>query len=315
MGEEQVEYLIKYFNIHRNAFCTTRLDKEYLEHKKMIDVIFGVNTINTWFCAPIFVNEQMNSLFIACMSMCSDWNHRIKRNSFVESDVGIMLLMYRQLIDAIERVESRNEIEKMNNELQHVNERLKNLAVRDTLTGLYNRQGFSEELDFLAERAKRENCDKELSILYADLDNFKFYNDTFGHDIGDFILVQFATLLKQICGPDGYVVRYGGDEFIVVIHSADREYIENAAKRIYEILKEEKGFTDKISDKLGVEVNIPEEKYVSCSIGISSAIINPENSKKKIDDAIKQADEMMYYIKKTVKHRYVFYDDVEHDCK
>ena len=145
------------------------------------------------------------------------------------------------------------------------------------------------------------------------MDNFKFYNDTFGHDIGDFILVQFATLLKQICGPDGYVVRYGGDEFIVVIHSTDREYIENAAKRIYEILKEEKGFTDKISDKLGVEVNIPEEKYVSCSIGISSAIINPENSKKKIDDAIKQADEMMYYIKKTVKHRYVFYDDVEHD--
>lgn len=315
MGEEQVEYLIKYFNIHRNAFCTTRLDKEYLEHKKMIDTIFGVNTINTWFCAPIFVNEQMNSLFIACISMCSDWNHRIKRNSFVESDVGIMLLMYRQLIDAIERVESRNEIEKMNNELQRVNERLKNLAVRDTLTGLYNRQGFSEELDFLADRAKRENRDKELSILYADLDNFKFYNDTFGHDIGDFILVQFATLLKQICGPDGYVVRYGGDEFIVVIHSADREYIENAAKRIYEILKEEKGFTDKISDKLGVEVNIPEEKYVSCSIGISSAIINPENSKKKIDDAIKQADEMMYYIKKTVKHRYVFYDDVEHDCK
>ena len=42
---------------------------------------------------------------------------------------------------------------------------------------------------------------------------------------------------------------------------------------------------------------------------------NTSSSKKKIDDAIKQADEMMYYIKKTVKHRYVFYDDVEHDCK
>ena len=152
----------------------------------------------------------------------------------------------------------------------------------------------------------------ELSILYADLDNFKYYNDAFGHDVGDFVLVQFADLLKKICGKDGYVVRYGGDEFLVVIHSVDRAVIEGAAKGIYNILEYERGFADKISIMLGREVSIPEEKYVSCSIGISGVVITPDDSpREKISDTIKRADKMMYRIKKTVKHRYVFFDDIK----
>ena len=144
------------------------------------------------------------------------------------------------------------------------------------------------------------------------LDNFKPYNDEFGHDIGDLVLIEFGKLLKKICGPEGYVVRYGGDEFIVVIPSTDREIVEGAVKRIYEILKEERGFTDKVSEKLGHTVDIPEEKWVSCSIGISGVDLTPdESAREKITATIKRADEMMYYIKKTVKHRYVFFDDVE----
>ena len=311
LDEYKIAYLMEYFTNHRNAFCTTRLDKEYVDHKALIDRVFGVNTINTWMFAPIYEEEQMQGLFIVCTDMCSDWNHRIKRNAFVDSDVGIMLLMFRQLMDAIERMENRQRIEKINNELQRVNERLKNLAVRDTLTGLYNRQGFTEELESLIYRVENEKETVEMSILYADLDNFKYYNDAFGHDIGDFILVQFADLLNKICGPDGYVVRYGGDEFLVVIHSVDRAVIEGAAKEIYNILRYERGFADKISRLLGRDVSIPEEKYVSCSIGISGVVITPEDSaREKISDTIKRADEMMYHIKKTVKHRYVFFDDV-----
>lgn len=308
---DKVNYLVEYFNVHRNAFCTTRLDKEFIEHNELITKIFGVNTISTWMCTPLFVNEKMSGLFIACMFMCSDWNHRIKRNAFTESDIGIMKLMFRQLMDAIERYESRSKIEKINNELHLVNERLKNLAVRDTLTGLYNRQGFTEELEKLITGAVSEQRKMEISILYADLDNFKYYNDEFGHDIGDFILVSFAEMLSRICGTEGYAVRYGGDEFIMVIYSVDRKKVESSAKEIYSILKAEKGFTERISEKLGRKVIIPEDRYVSCSIGISGTVILPEDSpKEKIDRTIKEADEMMYYIKKTVKHRYVFYDDI-----
>lgn len=312
IDDEKIAYLMEYFASHRNAFCTTRLDKEYVDHKPLIDRVFGVNTINTWMMAPIFENEQMQGLFIVCTDMCSDWNHRIKRNAFVDSDVGIMLLMFRQLIDAIERMENRERIEKINNELQKVNERLKNLAVRDMLTGLYNRQGFSDELETLVHMVEVEKKPAQMSILYADLDNFKPYNDEFGHDIGDLVLIEFGELLKKVCGPGGYVVRYGGDEFIVVIPSVDRERVEGAAKKIYEILKEERGFTDKVSKKLGRVVEIPEDKQVSCSMGISGVELSPEDSvREKINATIKRADEMMYYIKKTIKHRYVFFDDID----
>lgn len=310
--DDKIEYLMNYFSHHRNAFCTTRLDKEYVEHKSLIDRVFGVNTINTWMFAPIYEEEKMQGLFIVCTNMCSDWNLRIKRNAFVDSDVGIMLLMFRYLMDAIERMENRQRIEKINNELQLVNQRLKNLAIRDMLTGFYNRQGFIEELDSLIDRVENDKKTVELSILYADLDNFKYYNDEFGHDVGDYILVQFAELLNKICGPNGYVVRYGGDEFLVVIHSVDRAVIEGAAKEIYNILREERGFADKVSGLLGRDVSIPEEKYVSCSIGISGVVITPDDSpREKINDTIKRADEMMYHIKKTVKHRYIFFDDVK----
>lgn len=309
---DKIEYLMEYFENHRNAFCTTRLDKEYVDHKPLIDEVFGVNTINTWMFAPIYEDEQMQGLFIVCTAMCSDWNHRIKRNAFVDSDVGIMLLMFRQLMDAIERMENRERIEKINNELHIANERLQNLAVRDMLTGLYNRQGFAEELESLIHMVEVEKKRAEMSILYSDLDNFKPYNDEFGHDIGDLVLIEYANLLKEVCGPDGYVVRYGGDEFLVIIPSVDREVVEGAAKKIFEILREERGFTDKVSKKLGRTVDIPEEKYLSCSIGISGVVLNPEDSARdKISDTIKRADEMMYYIKKTVKHRYVFYEDVQ----
>ena len=309
--EDKIDYLIEYFTQHKNVFCTTRLDKEYVDHKALIDKVFGVNTINTWMFAPIYEEEVMQGLFIVCTEMCSDWNLRIKRNAFVDSDVGIMLLMFRNLMDAIERIENRQRIEKINNALQIVNERLTDLAIKDTLTGLYNRQGFSEEIESLINKVELDKQTVEVSILYADLDNFKYYNDTFGHDIGDFILVQFAELLKKISGSNGYVVRYGGDEFLVVIHSVDRNVIEGAAKEIYNILREERGFLDKISKLLGKDVFIPEEKYVSCSIGISGVVVTPEESaREKISDTIKRADEMMYHIKKTVKHRYVFFDDV-----
>ena len=312
INDEKIEYLMEYFANHRNPFCTTRLDKEYVDHRPLIDKVFGVNKINTWMFAPIYEDEQMQGLFIVCTAMCSDWNHRIKRNAFVDSDVGIMLLMFRQLVDAIERMENRERIEKINDELHIANERLKNLAVRDMLTGLYNRQGFSEELEKLIHMVEVEKKSAQMSILYADLDNFKPYNDAYGHDIGDLVLIEFAKLLKKVCGPEGYVVRHGGDEFVVVIPSTDREVVEGAAKKIYDILKEERGFTDKVSVKLGYEIEIPEDKQVSCSIGISGVDLTPdESAREKITDTIKRADEMMYYIKKTVKHRYVFFDDIK----
>lgn len=312
--KEKVEYLCEYFNINRGEFSITRLDKGYMEHKDMINHIFGFNSINTLICVPIFVNEKLSGLFVCCVTIDMDWNYKNKRYEYDENDLSILMMLFRQLMDAIDRMEAQNKIEKINNELQFANERLKEMAIKDNLTGLFNRQGFSEELETQFVRASEHKRKLEIALLYADLDNFKYYNDTFGHDVGDLILIGFSNIIQNICKDRGYAVRYGGDEFILVLYSNEREEIEEAAKSIYAKLKAHNGFEKEISEKLGKKVSIPPERHVSCSVGISDTVINPQdNPKDNMDETLKRADAMMYYVKKTTKHRYVFYGDVKED--
>ncbi len=314
MDEEKVAYLCEYFTVNRSEFATTRLDKGYVEHKELINMIFGFNSINTLICAPIFINEKLSGLFVCCVTIDMDWNYKNKRFQFDENDVSILMMLFRQLMDAIDRMEALQKIETINAKLQKANERLKEVAVRDNLTGLFNRQGFQEEMEGLIHRVQTDEKSVDISFLYADLDNFKYYNDTFGHDVGDIILKGFSDIITEICSQRGYAVRYGGDEFILVILSNDRAEIEKAAKDIYHNLQENKGFTKIISERLGRKVTIPKNKYISCSVGISDTSISPDNaSKDLLEETLKKADAMMYYVKKTTKSRYVFYGDVKED--
>ncbi|MGN0342388.1 MAG: diguanylate cyclase [Roseburia sp.] len=310
MDQEKVEFMIRYFTQNRREFALTRLDKGYAEQKELIQHLFGVSAVNTIIGVPIFVNEQLNSIFLATIDLGTDWNYKAKKYEFDSEELAILRLLFRQLLESMERTEAREQIKNINNELQFVNNRLKDLAVKDTLTGLYNRQGFNEELEIQMNRAKKGNRDMEVSFLYADLDNFKYYNDTFGHDTGDFLLKQYAKLIQGICEARGYAVRYGGDEFILVLYTNDHDEIEEAAKSIYTALDHEKGFAERIAENLGKPVEIPREKYLSCSIGISTTVLSVEDmTKEKIEATLKKADEMMYYVKKTTKHRYVFYEE------
>lgn len=316
IDDQKVDYLVDYFNRNRKEFSITRMDKAYVKHKELIARVFGVNSINTLICAPLFVNEQLSGLFVSSVAIGADWNYKSKRFEYGENDLAILMMLYRQLLDAIERMETQNHIRNINDELQFVNGKLKELAVKDILTGLYNRQGFKEELEIQMLRAGKLGRKLAVSLLYADLDNFKYYNDTFGHNIGDLILKQFSALIKRICGDRGYAVRYGGDEFILVLYSIDRGEVEWAAKEIYSTLEKEAGFKRQIAEELGTEVDIPKERYVSCSIGISDAVLSHSDiANGKLEETLKKADEMMYYVKKTTKHRYVFYEDISEEMK
>lgn len=310
IDQEKVEYMIRYFTKNRREFAVTRLDKGYAEQKELIRNLFGVTPVNTLIAVPLFNNEKLNSIFVATVDLGTDWNYKAKKYEFDSEELAILKLLFRQLLDAMERREARDQINSINNELQFVNNRLKDLAIKDTLTGLYNRQGFNEELEIQMNRAKKSNRSMEVSFLYADLDNFKYYNDTFGHDTGDFLLQQYANIIKGICEARGYAVRYGGDEFILVLYTDDHEEVEMAAKSIYTALDHEKGFAEQIAKNLGRPVDIPREKYLSCSIGISTTVLAVEDmTKEKIEETLKKADEMMYFVKKTTKHRYVFYGE------
>ncbi len=100
-------------------------------------------------------------------------------------------------------------------------EALRTQSVRDALTGLYNRRYLEEALEREVRRAGRAS--QSLGILMLDLDHFKRFNDTYGHDAGDTVLRETATfLLKQVRAED-FVCRFGGEEFVVILPTADEE--------------------------------------------------------------------------------------------
>ena len=138
-----------------------------------------------------------------------------------------------------------------------------------------------------------------MTILYIDLDNFKFYNDTFGHDVGDLILKNIASLLKRAAGPNGFAVRFGGDEFLIVLRSCDSQVGATIAENILKEICFHAGYHKDISEMLKRDITIPPEKIVSASIGI--AIAPNVSSDEDINNALKRADATLYKIKHSTK--------------
>ncbi len=153
------------------------------------------------------------------------------------------------------------------------------LAVRDPLTGLYNRAFAFSYLSQEIEKLKRGEV-KNVCVAYIDLDNFKYVNDTFGHLVGDSVLNDVGELLSRYFRKEDVVARIGGDEFIVIFTNCDREKI---AQRL-ELLKEA---IEKKFQRFGI----------SMSFGIAEA---PKDSLLP-DLLIKIADERMYEYKKARK--------------
>jgi diguanylate cyclase (GGDEF)-like protein/PAS domain S-box-containing protein len=177
-------------------------------------------------------------------------------------------------------------------EVKQSQERLEYQANHDALTGLPNRQLFSDRLSMALIRAKRHNLN--LGLLFLDLDDFKNVNDSLGHLTGDLLLKGVADRLKKNCRAEDTVARLGGDEFIVLmsdLEDPERKTV-SLAQRIIRTL--EKPF-----QLLGNEVN------TRTSIGIT---IFPDDGDSAAD-LIKFADLAMYKAKNEGKNRYTLFTD------
>ena len=172
-------------------------------------------------------------------------------------------------------------------------EKLKDLALYDGLTKLPNRTLFKIELTNEIHRAQRYKND--LALLFLDLDGFKAVNDTYGHQIGDKLLVHIASILTSSLRESDLVARLGGDEFTIIITDI---------QKIDEVLK----LAEKLIAKINQDIII-EHKAISvgASIGIS---IYPQNA-QDIETLVRQADEMMYISKNNGKNRVTLYENKE----
>ncbi|WP_136808786.1 diguanylate cyclase [Desulfosediminicola flagellatus] len=114
----------------------------------------------------------------------------------------------------------------------NLRESLRQQAIRDPLTGLYNRRYLHETIDHELSRAARR--DQTLGLLMMDLDHFKKFNDEHGHDVGDFILSEFGRLLRMLIRDEDIACRYGGEEFTVLLPETDTKGALSMAERIIE---------------------------------------------------------------------------------
>lgn len=116
-------------------------------------------------------------------------------------------------------------------ELKRANERLAALAITDALTGVSNYLAFTDRLDLLLAEAGRGRL---FALVFLDIDNFKVFNDTYGHPAGDMILREVAQKMKKMTRRIDFMARYGGEEFVALLPDTDMMGAEILANRLRE---------------------------------------------------------------------------------
>ena len=163
----------------------------------------------------------------------------------------------------------------------------------DVLTGLYNRRYFDEIFNIAWKAAARNST--RLTIMIADIDNFKPINDTYGHLAGDAYLKKNAELLAGIFKRDtDFVARYGGEEFVFLLDSLDKDAAIALAEKVR---SETEHMTLFYYDH---------EIRTTISLGLSSCVPQPDDQK---DHLFEKADKALYQAKNSGRNQVVFYDD------
>lgn len=167
-------------------------------------------------------------------------------------------------------------------------EKLHALSIRDALTGLFNRRYLDETLPREISRAERSNS--ELSVLFFDIDHFKMFNDTHGHDAGDLVLQNLSAVILASIRESDIACRYGGEEFIIILPDTSIETAERRAEALRE------------------EVSLMQLYYKEQDIGkitISIGVATYPKYGTKRDVLIKSADEAMFMAKKGGRNQVV----------
>ncbi len=183
-----------------------------------------------------------------------------------------------------------NTLSRQNEELDSLSKEFREMAIRDGLTGLFNRRYAQEQLDKEFDRAT--SFARELSVLFMDLDHFKFLNDRHGHQAGDEILQILAEIMTQAVRESNTLGRWGGEEFIVIAPEIGEEESCKLAEKIRKAV-EAHPFPNAAQQPLGI---------VSLSIGVASRSAGTESAEK----LLRFADDAVYYAKDSGRNRTVF---------
>jgi len=190
------------------------------------------------------------------------------------------IIFYRYEKDKLKTVailqKSNDDLEATKKDLIKTNKIIKHLANTDKLTQLHNRLKIDSIIDFEVQRARRYN--KIFSVILLDVDYFKKINDTYGHDVGDYVLIEISNLLKKNIRVTDYVGRFGGEEFIIICPETNSENTALLAEKLRISMQE---YKFKGMDKK------------TCSFGVSEFILGDSTK----EDVIKRSDKALYKAK------------------
>lgn len=199
---------------HPMGFAVSKISGNFQRHRDIIS-FFGVQRVCSFAAVPFFKNGQLESVMLTYVLMKENWHASMESYMINKGDLAIYQLLFRELGHSIGRIQAYEEICAMNQKLSHA-------ASTDMLTGLYNRTGLYRQLELVMERiAHRRGCEA-VGLMFIDLDNFKYYNDTFGHHVGDVILISMADVFRRVIAARGIVSRYGGDEFLIILENTGK---------------------------------------------------------------------------------------------
>ena len=166
---------------------------------------------------------------------------------------------------------------------------MRRLAITDDLTNIYNRRHFLERMQSEIDRARRYGT--PFSVMFIDIDNFKDLNDSYGHQVGDKILAELATILKHWARSSDIVARYGGEEFVVLLPMTDKPRSVTAAERLRTRVQRHTFYR---------------RKKLTVSVGVASFPGDGDTA----DQLLGRVDEALYMAKKTGRNRACAFGDV-----
>ena len=267
-------------------FINSHITKEFTE---MTDITIGPDKVHRVMIYPLIDRTEV---FGQMLLFSFD---KALRSNYEEEHDSITMIS-QQLSSQLIMILQRNELIKV--------------STTDMLTGLYNRMEFNRIITKLIANLPATS---NIALGFIDLDNFKYYNDNLGHEIGDKLLVWFAELLNSLKGQNDIVCRWGGDEFLFLMKDCNADEAEKRMTVVLNTLKKKNGYKKEIEEFLHTTVdNLPERYYLSCSIGVmdSSSLPKPFTE----SDLLTNADAALYEVKRTGKGKVLNFKNMTHEA-
>lgn len=213
----------------------------------------------------------------------------VRANPSSQDEIGELASVFNHMIDELSHREYS--LHQELKERRSIEEKLSEIAHFDPITQLPNRHSFDNHIDRVMLNYKYDL--EKFALMYIDLDNFKYVNDTFGHHVGDLLLARIGERLRKSLRQADYVARLGGDEFVIIMSDfTENSQISEVAEKILAALKTPFSLEGR-------------EVFVGASIGISICPINGNDS----ETLKRQADSAMYLAKNLGKNNFQFYQD------